>query len=245
MRFPTSTSSASSWTRARPREAERRTKWPRSRLFLHGRATTPPSVSSCADRFPSHRYSRTPSADLHGSAAIRRPDLHPVGGCRHIWILKQKAAAISSPKRTGLLQLKRIKSLLSTRARKERERVFRLNYITSAGPFTAANDRSRSPRPDYILLAPNNYFVTSKGHLGQRRLRRGHGPCGRAGEPLRPWTWTTPDSRRSNRVGDVAQIESSAGFMGGGTDTQGDYLQIGPTAPAWAPCGTIRTLPGG
>ena len=31
-------------------------------------------------------------------------------------------------------------------------------------------------------------------------------------------------------VGDVAQIESGASFMGGGTDTQGDYLQIGPTA---------------
>ena len=31
-------------------------------------------------------------------------------------------------------------------------------------------------------------------------------------------------------VGDVAQIESGASFMGGGTDTQGDYLQIGSTA---------------
>ena len=31
-------------------------------------------------------------------------------------------------------------------------------------------------------------------------------------------------------VGDVAQIESGASFMGGGTDAQGDYLQIGPTA---------------
>ena len=31
-------------------------------------------------------------------------------------------------------------------------------------------------------------------------------------------------------VGDVAQIESGSSFMGGGTDTQGDYLQIGSTA---------------
>ena len=31
-------------------------------------------------------------------------------------------------------------------------------------------------------------------------------------------------------VGDVVQIESGSSFMGGGTDTQGDYLQIGSTA---------------
>lgn len=94
----------------------------------------------------------------------------------------------------------------------------KINNITSAS--SAQVDVQQS---DYILLAPNNYFVTSKGTSGQVTF---------GGDLDNSASLADHSYHKEADIGPVitselSHIESATGYTVGGTDTQGDYLRIG------------------
>ena len=140
--------------------------------------------------------------------------------------LRQRAAAIF-PKTDGSFLFAGKAYFYRSAVEDTANGVFRLNDI-SAGP-NVTNAQVTVTAADYILLAPNNYFVTSKGTTAGNVEFGGDMDHAAALASHSAADLSEPDIGPV-AVGDVAQIESSSGFMGGGTDTQGDYLQIGSTA---------------
>jgi outer membrane protein assembly factor BamB len=93
----------------------------------------------------------------------------------------------------------------------------KINNITSAS--LAQVDVQES---DYILLAPNNYFITSKGTSGQVTFG---GDLDNAVSLSDHNFHSEPDIELD--ISKVSQIEDNPSFITGGSDSQGDYLQIG------------------
>jgi outer membrane protein assembly factor BamB len=111
---------------------------------------------------------------------------------------------------------------------KEETGHFRLSYITPGPNVSPTNTVTVAAASDYILLAPNNFFVTSKGTTPGNVDFGGDMDHAAALASHSAADLSEPDLAVA--VGDVVQIESGSSFMGEGTDTQGDYLQIGSTA---------------
>jgi outer membrane protein assembly factor BamB len=146
----------------------------------------------------------------------------PTGNSSAYLDLRQTAANIF-PKMEGAFWYNR--QLYFYKSAKEESGYFRLSYITP-GSVTSASSVTVSATTDYILLAPNNYLITSRGTFNGVTFSK---DLDQGISIANPGLFDDPDIGPV-AVGDVAQIESGASFMGGGTDTQGDYLQIGPSA---------------
>ena len=144
------------------------------------------------------------------------------GGSAGSLELRQRAAAIF-PKTDGSFLFAGKAYFYRSAVEDTANGVFRLNDI-SAGP-NVTNAQVTVTAADYILLAPNNYFVTSKGTTAGNVEFGGDMDHAAALASHSAADLSEPDLAVA--VGDVAQIESGSSFMGGGTDTQGDYLQIG------------------
>jgi outer membrane protein assembly factor BamB len=147
------------------------------------------------------------------------------GGSAGSLDLKQKAAAIF-PKTDGSFLFAGKAYFYRSAVEDTANGVFRLNNIT-AGP-NVSNALVTVTAADYILLAPNSFFVTARGTTAGNVEYGGDMDHSSALASHSAADLSEPDVLVT--VGDVAQIESSSGFMGGGTDTQGDYLQIGSSA---------------
>jgi outer membrane protein assembly factor BamB len=150
----------------------------------------------------------------------------PSGDAAAYLDLKQKAAAIF-PKTDGAFQF--ADKTYFYKSAKEESGYFRLSYITPGPNVSPTNTVPVAAATDFILLAPNNFFVTSKGTSSNNVEFGGNMDHAAALASHSAADLSEPDIGPV-AVGDVAQIESGASFMGGGTDTQGDYLQIGPAA---------------
>ena len=147
------------------------------------------------------------------------------GGSAGSLELRQKAAAIF-PKTDGSFLFAGKAYFYRNAVEDTANSVFRLNDIT-AGP-NVTNAQVTVTNADYILLAPNNYFVTAKGTSSNNVEFGGDMDHAAALSSHSVADLSEPDLAVA--VGDVVQIESGSSFMGESTDTQGDYLQIGPSA---------------
>jgi outer membrane protein assembly factor BamB len=106
---------------------------------------------------------------------------------------------------------------------KEESGAFRLRGITR-GPGVSPNPVTVAESTDYILLAPHNYFVTSKGTSTSGEVTFG-GDLDNAAS-LSDHNFHSEDDIGQRKDTDFSQIESND-LIGGGTDAQGDYLRIG------------------
>ena len=84
----------------------------------------------------------------------------PSGDAAAYLDLKQKAAAIF-PKTDGAFQF--ADKTYFYKSAKEESGYFRLSYITPGPNVSPTNTVTVAAATDFILLAPNNFFVTSKG----------------------------------------------------------------------------------
>jgi outer membrane protein assembly factor BamB len=111
---------------------------------------------------------------------------------------------------------------------KEETGYFRLSNITPEPSGSLTNPVTLSAATDYILLAPNNFFVTSKGTSGNvdfgGDMDHAASLASRNLEDLHQ-----PDIEKPTYA-QMTHIESVAGYTGDPSQPARDYLQIGPTA---------------
>ena len=147
----------------------------------------------------------------------------PTGTAGAFLDLKQSAANIF-PKMDGAFKYNG--QIYFYRTAKEESGYFRLSYITP-GPNTGTGAVSVATATDYILLAPNNYLITSRGTYANVSFG-GDLDSGVALASHNAGDYSEPDIAPLT-IADMRQNESSTDYFSGGTDTQGDYIQIGPT----------------
>ena len=139
--------------------------------------------------------------------------------------LMQSAAKIF-PKTDGAFQFDN--RVYFYKSAKEETGYFRLSNITPEPSGSLTNPVTLSAATDYILLAPNNFFITSKGTSGNVDFGgdMGHAAslASRNLEDLHQ-----PDIEKPTYA-QMTHIESVAGYTGDPSQPARDYLQIGPTA---------------
>ena len=131
------------------------------------------------------------------------------------------AAANIFPKTDGSFQIGGQTYFYKTA--KEEGGAFRIRGITP-GSGVSSNPVTVAESTDYILLSPNNYFVTSKGTSTSGQVTFG-GDLDNSVSLADHSYHSEPDIQV--KISDVRQIENNADFISGGTDAQGDYLRIG------------------
>jgi outer membrane protein assembly factor BamB len=101
---------------------------------------------------------------------------------------------------------------------------FRLNNISRSphetGPLQPVSVQAST---DYILLTPNNFLLTSKGTAGNVS----YGGDLDNFVSISDHAYRFKDDLDKLTISDFRQNESSEPFIGGGSDAQGNYLQIG------------------
>jgi outer membrane protein assembly factor BamB len=149
----------------------------------------------------------------------------PSGDSNAYLDLKQSAAKIF-PKTDGAFQFDN--RVYFYRSAKEETGYFRLSNITPEPNVSPTNPITIWAATDYILLAPNNFFVTSKGTSGNvdfgGDMDHAASLASRDIKDLHQ-----PDIEKPTYA-QMTHIESVTGYTGDPTQPDRDYLQIGPTA---------------
>jgi hypothetical protein len=166
--------------------------------------------------------------DRHICMAIKPLDGTFTPGNSSSYLDLNPAAANIFPKADGSFQIGGQTYFYKTA--KEEGGAFRIRGITP-GSGVSSNPVTVAGSTDYILLSPNNYFVTSKGTSTSGQVTFG-GDLDYAASLSDHSFHNEPDIdglRTGNgpEPSNVVQLKTDSNYITGGADARGEYLQIG------------------